>query len=239
MSLNFLVRGKVDQLPQPQPDAEPKQPQALAPPSTTGPVPAPASSRVMPRGRIGDSSSAPPFHAGETKMTDDLQAIANLIGQLSDDPPEPTPIKAPAAVAAAVAEAPRKTADDTSAREDSLFDEYQATLARLEASKSSGEGLLSQIEAFSNTLERQVTELSMARASMNKLATDNSRLVNENDRLRAMLRSLLEAIDADARRSSESIAAAERRLRDLSRQPQGGERDRQKQGPVRGLVAEG
>jgi regulator of replication initiation timing len=236
MSLNFLVRGKVDQLPQPQPDAEPKQLQALAPPSTTGPLPAPASSRVMPRGRVADSSSAPPFHAGETKMTDDLQAIANLIGQLSDDPPEPTPVKAPAAVAA---EASRKAADDTSAREDSLFDEYQATLARLEASKSSGEGLLSQIEAFSNTLERQVAELSMARASMNKLATDNSRLVNENDRLRAMLRSLLEAIDADARRSSDSIAAAERRLRDLSRQPQGGERDRQKQGPARGLVAEG
>ena len=169
-------------------------------------------------------------------MTDDLQAIANLIGQLSDDPPEPTPIKAPVAVAA---EAPRKPADDTSAREDSLFDEYQATLARLEASKSSGEGLLSQIETFSGTLERQVAELSMARASMSKLATDNSKLVNENDRLRAMLRSLLEAIDADARRSSESIAAAERRLRDLSRQPQGGERDRQKLGPARGLVAEG
>ena len=236
MSLNFLVRGKVDQLPQPQSDAEPKQLQALGPPSTTGPVPTPASSRVMPRGRTADSGSAPSFHAGETKMTDDLQAIANLIGQLSDDPPEPTPVKTPAAVAA---EAPRKAADDTSAREDSLFDEYQATLARLEASKSSGEGLLSQIEAFSNTLERQVAELSMARTSMNKLATDNSRLVNENDRLRAMLRSLLEAIDADARRSSESIAAAERRLRDLSRQPQGGERDRQKQGPARGLVAEG
>jgi regulator of replication initiation timing len=236
MSLNFLVRGKVDQLPQPQSDAEPKQLQALAAPATNGPVQAPASPRVVPRGRVADSSSAPPFHAGETKMTDDLQAIANLIGQLSDDPPEPTPIKAPAAVAA---EVPRKPADDTSAREDSLFDEYQATLARLEASKSSGEGLLSQIEAFSSTLERQVAELSMARASMNKLATDNSRLVNENDRLRAMLRSLLEAIDADARRSSDSIAAAERRLRDLSRQPQGGERDRQKQGPARGLVAEG
>jgi chromosome segregation ATPase len=236
MSLNFLVRGKVDQLPQPQADAEHKQLPALAPPSATGPVPAPASSRVVPRGRIGDLGGAPSFHAGETQMTDDLQAIANLIGQLSDDPPEPTQAKAPAAV---VAEAPRKTADDNSAREDSLFDEYQATLARLEASKSSGEGLLSQIEAFSSTLERQVVELSMARASMSKLATDNSKLVNENDRLRAMLRSLLEAIDADARRSSESIAAAERRLRDLSRQPQGGERDRQKQGPARGLVAEG
>jgi len=197
MSLNFLVRGKVDQLPQPQADAEPKQLQALAPPSTTGPVPAPASSRVVPRGRIGDPGGAPSFHAGETQMTDDLQAIANLIGQLSDDPPEPMPTKAPAA---AVAEAPRKAADDTIAREDSLFDEYQATLARLEASKSSGEGLLSQIEAFSSTLERQVVELSMARASMSKLATDNSKLVNENDRLRAMLRSLLEAIDADARR---------------------------------------
>jgi regulator of replication initiation timing len=236
MSLNFLVRGKVDQLPQPQPDAEPKQLQALALPSTTGPVPAPASPRVVPRGRIADTSGAPSFHAGETKMTDDLQAIANLIGQLSDDPPEPMPTGAPAAVAA---EESLKVADDFSTREDSLFDEYQATLARLEASKSSGEGLLSQIEAFSSTLERQVAELSMARTSMNKLATDNSRLVNENDRLRAMLRSLLEAIDADARRSSESIAAAERRLRDLSRQPQGSERDRQKQGPARGLVAEG
>lgn len=236
MSLNFLVRGKVDQLPHPQADAEPKQLPALAPPSAAGPVQVPASSRVVPRGRVAETSGAPSFHAGETKMTDDLQAIANLIGQLSDDPPEPTPAKAPAA---AVAEAPRKTADDTSAREDSLFDEYQATLARLEASKSSGEGLLSQIEAFSSTLERQVAELSMARASMSKLATDNSKLVNENDRLRAMLRSLLEAIDADARRNSESIAAAERRLRDLSRQPQSGERDRQKPGPARGLVAEG
>ena len=118
-----------------------------------------------------------------------------------------------------------------------MFDEYQATLARLEASKTSGEGLLAHIETFSSTLERQAAELSMARVSMSKLATDNSRLVNENDRLRAMLRSLLEAIDADARRNNESIAAAERRLRDLSRQP--GERDRQKQGPTRGLVAEG
>jgi len=125
-----------------------------------------------------------------------------------------------------------------STREDTLFDEYQATLARLEASKTSGDGLLAQIESFSGTLERQASELSMARVSMSKLATDNSRLVNENDRLRAMLRSLLEAIDADARRNNESIAAAERRLRDLSRQP--GEREpRQKQGPGRGLVAEG
>ena len=88
-----------------------------------------------------------------------------------------------------------------------MFDEYQATLARLEASKTSGEGLLAQIETFSGTLERQAAELSMARVSMSKLATDNSRLVNENDRLRAMLRSLLEAIDADARRNNESIAA--------------------------------
>ena len=131
-----------------------------------------------------------------------------------------------------------KFAVESSAREDSLFDEYQATLARLESSKTSGEGLLAHIETFSSTLERQVAELSMARVSMSKLATDNSRLVNENDRLRAMLRSLLEAIDADARRNNESIAAAERRLRDLSRQP--GEREqRQKQGPGRGLVAEG
>ena len=133
--------------------------------------------------------------------------------------------------------APEKFGGDSKAREDSLFDEYQATLARLEASKTSGEGLLAHIETFSSTLERQAAELSMARVSMSKLATDNSRLVNENDRLRAMLRSLLEAIDADARRNSESIAAAERRLRDLSRQP--GERDRQKQGSTRGLVAEG
>jgi regulator of replication initiation timing len=133
--------------------------------------------------------------------------------------------------------APEKFVGESKAREDSLFDEYQATLARLEASKTSGEGLLAHIETFSNTLERQAAELSMARVSMSKLATDNSRLVNENDRLRAMLRSLLEAIDADARRNSESIAAAERRQRDLSRQPGG--RDRQKQGSTRGLVAEG
>jgi regulator of replication initiation timing len=167
-------------------------------------------------------------------MTDDLQAIANLIGQLSDDPPA-----RPASRGSAKADAGEhpKIEADTSAREDSLFDECQATLARLESSKSSGEGLLAQIEAFSGTLERQVAELSMARASMTKLATDNSRLVNENDRLRAMLRSLLDAIDADARRNNENVAAAERRLRDLSRQP--GERDRQKQAPARGLVAEG
>jgi regulator of replication initiation timing len=165
-------------------------------------------------------------------MTDDLQAIANLIGQLSDDPPAKPASRGPAVVNV---EAPGDIKADTSVREDSLFDECQATLARLEASKSSGEGLLAQIEAFSGTLERQVAELSMARTSMTKLANDNSRLVNENDRLRAMLRSLLDAIDADARRNNESVAAAERRLRELARQPG----DRQKQGPARGLVAEG
>jgi len=167
-------------------------------------------------------------------MTDDLQAIANLIGQLSDDPPAKPSSRGPAV---AEVEAPGKVEADTSAREDTLFDECQATLARLEASKSNGEGLLAQIEAFSGTLERQVAELSMARTSMTKLANDNSRLINENDRLRAMLRSLLDAIDADARRNNESVAAAERRLRELNRQS--GDRDRQKQGPVRGLVAEG
>jgi regulator of replication initiation timing len=171
-------------------------------------------------------------------MTDDLQAIANLIGQLSDDPPEPRALAVGKPEAEApVKFAPEKLAVESGTREDSLFDEYQATLARLESSKNSGEGLLAQIETFSTTLERQAAELSMTRVSMSKLATDNSRLVNENDRLRAMLRSLLEAIDADARRNTESIAAAERRLRDLSRQP--GERDRQKQGSTRGLVAEG
>jgi len=226
MSLNFLVRGKVDQLPQPQADTEHK-----ALPAIAAPV-APPKAGQRDRG---------PAAGGESKMTNDLQAIANLIGQLSDDPPEPEP---PAPRALAVVElkasekfAPEKFAVESSAREDSLFDEYQATLARLEASKTSGEGLLAHIETFSSTLERQAGELSMARVSMSKLATDNSRLVNENDRLRAMLRSLLEAIDADARRNNESIAAAERRLRDLSRQP--GERDRQKQGSTRGLVAEG
>jgi regulator of replication initiation timing len=222
MSLNFLVRGKVDQLPQPQTDAEHKTLPAIAAP------PAPPKAGQRDRG---------PAAGGETKMTNDLQAIADLIGQLSDDPPEPPAPRTLAAVEPE-AEAPVKFAVESSAREDSLFDEYQATLARLEASKTSGEGLLAHIETFSTTLERQTAELSMARVSMSKLATDNSRLVNENDRLRAMLRSLLEAIDADARRNNESIAAAERRLRDLSRQP--GEREqRQKQGPGRGLVAEG
>jgi hypothetical protein len=220
MSLNFLVRGKVDQLPQSQTDAEHKTLPAIAAP------PAPPKAGQRDRG---------PAAGGETKMTNDLQAIADLIGQLSDDPPEPSATRALPVVEP---EVPVKLAVESSAREDSLFDEYQATLARLESSKTSGEGLLAHIETFSTTLERQTTELSMARASMSKLATDNSRLVNENDRLRAMLRSLLEAIDADARRNNESIAAAERRLRDLSRQP--GEREqRQKQGPGRGLVAEG
>jgi hypothetical protein len=221
MSLNFLVRGKVDQLPQPQADTEHK-----ALPAIAAPV-APPKAGQRDRGQAA---------GGESKMTNDLQAIANLIGQLSDDPPEP-PAPRTLAVIEAEAEAPEKFAVEGNTREDSLFDEYQATLARLEASKTSGEGLLAHIETFSTTLERQTAELSMARVSMSKLATDNSRLVNENDRLRAMLRSLLEAIDADARRNNESIAAAERRLRDLSRQP--GERDRQKQGPARGLVAEG
>jgi len=220
MSLNFLVRGKVDQLPQSQTDAEHKTLPAIAAP------PAPPKAGQRDRG---------PAAGGETKMTNDLQAIADLIGQLRDDPPEPSATRALPVVEP---EVPVKLAVESSAREDSLFDEYQATLTRLEASKASGEGLLAHIETFSTTLERQTAELSMARVSMSKLATDNSRLVNENDRLRAMLRSLLEAIDADARRNNESIAAAERRLRDLSRQP--GEREqRQKQGPGRGLVAEG
>ncbi len=226
MSLNFLVRGKVDQLPQPQTDTEHKALPAIAAP------PAPPKAGQRDRGQaVG----------GEQKMTDDLQAIANLIGQLSDDPPAPPAHRASTVVEpeaeAPVKFAPEKLAAESGAREDSLFDEYQATLARLESSKNSGEGLLAQIETFSTTLERQAAELSMTRVSMSKLATDNSRLVNANDRLRAMLRSLLEAIDADARRNNESIAAAERRLRDLSRQP--GERDRQKQGSTRGLVAEG
>jgi hypothetical protein len=223
MSLNFLVRGKVDQLPQPQMDAESRALPAIAPPVTPAHGPSKAGHR--------DRGPAP---GGETKMTDDLQAIANLIGQLSDDPPAKP---ASRGLAVAEVEAPGKVEADTSARENTLFDECQATLARLEASKSSGEGLMAQIEAFSGTLERQVAELSMARTSMTKLANDNSRLVNENDRLRAMLRSLLDAIDADARRNNESVAAAERRLRELNRQP--GERERQKQGPARGLVAEG
>ncbi len=231
MSLNFLVRGKVDQLPQSQTDTEHKALPAIAAP------PAPPRAGQRDRGQAA---------GGEQKMTDDLQAIANLIGQLSDDPPVPpahrasTVIEPEAEAPVKLAPekfAPEKFAVESGAREDSLFDEYQATLARLEASKNSGEGLLAQIETFSTTLERQAAELSMTRVSMSKLATDNSRLVNENDRLRAMLRSLLEAIDADARRNNESIAAAERRLRDLSRQP--GERDRQKQGSTRGLVAEG
>ena len=231
MSLNFLVWGKVDQLPQSQTDTEHKALPAIAAP------PAPAKAGQRDRGQAA---------GGEQKMTDDLQAIANLIGQLTDDPPAPaahwasTVIEPEAEAPVKLAPekfAPEKFAVESGAREDSLFDEYQATLARLEASKNSGEGLLAQIETFSNTLERQAAELSMTRVSMSKLATDNSRLVNENDRLRAMLRSLLEAIDADARRNNESIAAAERRLRDLSRQP--GERDRQKQGSTRGLVAEG
>jgi regulator of replication initiation timing len=218
----------VDQLPQSQTDAEHKALPAIAAP------PAQPKAGQRERGLAA---------GGETKMTDDLQAIANLIGQLSDDPPAhraSTVVEPEAEAPVKLAPekfAPEKFAVESGAREDSLFDEYQATLARLEASKNSGEGLLAQIETFSTTLERQAAELSMTRVSMSKLATDNSRLVNENDRLRAMLRSLLEAIDADARRNTESIAAAERRLRDLSRQP--GERDRQKQGSTRGLVAEG
>ena len=186
MSLNFLVRGKVDQLPQSQTDAEHKALPAIAAP------PAQPKAGQRERGLAA---------GGETKMTDDLQAIANLIGQLSDDPPEPSAPRALAVVEPKASEkfapekfAPEKFAVESSAREDSLFDEYQATLARLEASKASGEGLLAHIETFSGTLERQAAELSMTRASMTKLATDNSRLVNENDRLRAMLRSLLEAL---------------------------------------------
>src|SRR5687767_7379940 len=83
MSLNFLVRGKVDQLPQSQTDAEHKALPAIAAP------PAQPKAGQRERGLAA---------GGETKMTDDLQAIADLIGQLSDDPPEPEP-SAPRALA--------------------------------------------------------------------------------------------------------------------------------------------
>ncbi|UEM19301.1 hypothetical protein JL100_019675 [Skermanella mucosa] len=228
MSLNFLVRGKVDNLPQSQKDGETRALPAISPPK-------PQRERLS-----GVPSSAEP------KMTDDLHAIATLIGQLSDEPPG-RGVPRPKFEEAADRDDNEEEEDgvlelsaDNSAHEDPLFDECQATLARLDAAKNSGESLLSQIEAFSGTLERQAAELSMARASMAKLASDNSRLVNENDRLRVMLRSLLDAIDADARRNNESIAAAERRLRDLHR-PAGDRQgsERSKQPPARGLVAEG
>ncbi|UEM01968.1 hypothetical protein JL101_018415 [Skermanella rosea] len=228
MSLNFLVRGKVDNLPQPQKDGETRALPAISPPKPQ-------------RERL----AAPAPSSAEPKMTDDLHAIATLIGQLSDEPPgrgAPRPKFEEAADQDDDQEEDGvlDLSADTSAHEDPLFDECQATLARLDAAKNSGESLLSQIEAFSGTLERQAAELSMARASMAKLASDNSRLVNENDRLRVMLRSLLDAIDADARRNNESIAAAERRLRDLHR-PAGDRQgsERSKQPPARGLVAEG
>src|SRR4051794_32637150 len=116
MSLNFLVRGKVDQLPQSQTDAEHKALPAIAAP--------PAQPKAGQRDRG-------PGTGGESKMTDDLQAIADLIGQLSDDPPE-TPAPRASAVIAAEAEVPVKVAMESSAREstreDTLFDEYQATL---------------------------------------------------------------------------------------------------------------
>ncbi|WP_158046410.1 hypothetical protein [Skermanella pratensis] len=228
MSLNFLVRGKVDNLPQSQKDGETRALPAISPPR-------PQRERLS--GAPSSSATAEP------KMTDDLHAIATLIGQLSDEPPargSQRPKFEEAADQDDGEDGVLELSADTSAHEDPLFDECQATLARLDAAKNSGESLLSQIEAFSGTLERQAAELSMARASMAKLASDNSRLVNENDRLRVMLRSLLDAIDADARRNNESIAAAERRLRDLHR-PSGDRQgsERPKQLPARGLVAEG
>jgi regulator of replication initiation timing len=227
MSLNFLVRGKGDQPSQPQPDAEPRALPAIAPPkaqrdrslAAVPAAPAPAASN--------------PGTSGESKMTDDLHAIAALIGQLTDDPP-PRGGQRPAPPAAAGFPSTETIPVETGAREDSLFDECQAALARLESAKSSGDSLMAQIEAFSGTLERQAAELTTARTSMTKLAADNGRLTNENDRLRVMLRSLLDAIDADAKRTSDNIAAAERRLRDLGRQPA----ERQKPAPARGLVAE-
>src|SRR4051812_4654302 len=81
MSLNFLVRGKGDQPPQPQPDAEPKALPAIGPAKSQrdrslSAVPASSGS--------GNSGSG---NSGEAKMTDDLHAIAALIGQLTDDPP--------------------------------------------------------------------------------------------------------------------------------------------------------
>jgi regulator of replication initiation timing len=233
MSLNFLVRGRADNPSQ----TQMSQPQGNGPldeqrvPSSAGPVP--GSSRLQ-RERL-PSTLAP---TGEASMSDDLHAIAALIGQLSDDSPDHE--DAPSMDDADDDDDAHDLPEATKPHEGSLFDECQATLARLDAAKSSGESLLSQIEVFSETLERQATELALTRSSMAKLASDNSRLVNENDRLRVMLRSLLDAVDADARRSNESIAVAERRLRDLHRQP--GERqpmDRAKQQPARGLVAEG
>jgi regulator of replication initiation timing len=241
MSLNFLVRGKGDQPPQPQPDAERKALPAIVPAKgqrdrALSAVPAISGPPGSGSGNSGSGNSGS-GNSGESKMTDDLHAIAALIGQLTDDPPQSH--AGQRAIASGSGSGGTGTPAGTvrveaGAREDSLLDECQATLARLESAKSNGDSLLAQIESFSNTLERQAAELTMARTSMTKLAAENGRLTNENDRLRVMLRSLLDAVDADARRNMENITAAERRLRDLGRQPA----ERQKQAPARGLVAE-
>src|SRR5689334_2215082 len=161
MSLNFLVRGKGDQ--PSQPDAEPKALPAIAPPKGQRDR-SPAAVPALP------APAAPnPGNSSESKMTDDLHAIAALIGQLTDDPPlrgsqRSTPTATPPA--AGTASSANTIPVETGAREDSLIDECQAALARLESAKTSGDSLLAQIEAFSGTLERQAAELNSARTSM-------------------------------------------------------------------------
>jgi predicted RNase H-like nuclease (RuvC/YqgF family) len=66
-------------------------------------------------------------------------------------------------------------------------------------------------------VERDRKELEAARGTAELLSAENSRLSEENKRLRTVVKSLIAAVDGDRRRHTDQLGEAERRLRGLSR----------------------
>jgi hypothetical protein len=95
--------------------------------------------------------------------------------------------------------------------DDGLGEAVQVAIRRLERGRDAdpSAGLLELVETTAAVLEQQAAELRAARAA-------NARLATENERLRAMIKALLAAVDAGDRRLSEAVELAERRLRELA-----------------------
>ncbi|WP_207482208.1 hypothetical protein [Arenibaculum pallidiluteum] len=129
-------------------------------------------------------------------------------------PPREPAIRAIPAAADAPAPRPQPRAARRAAEEepeDMLADAVQSAIRRLERGREAdpSAGLLGLVEATAGVLEQQAAELRAVRAA-------NARLATENERLRAMLKALLSAVDAGDRRLSDAVELAERRLRELN-----------------------
>ncbi|WP_207479111.1 hypothetical protein [Arenibaculum pallidiluteum] len=75
-----------------------------------------------------------------------------------------------------------------------------------------------EIERVASFVGRQAVELDAARLAAAKLGADNQRLTDENQQMRALLQAILEAVEADRRRTAEAmdgLAAQMRRLGSL------------------------